>query len=76
MRMPVLLPVDLPVFSSLEMYCEGPTKMVGTYGGRWQDGTNAQGGYADYIRVQGRFAVEIPKELDSEAAAPLMCAGK
>lgn len=59
--------------SDLEAYCvEG---MLGTYQGKWSDGSIAQGGYADYVRVQGKFAIEIPKELSSESAAPMMCAG-
>ena len=33
------------------------------------------GGYADSVRVNGRFVIPIPKALDSENAAPLLCAG-
>jgi uncharacterized zinc-type alcohol dehydrogenase-like protein len=33
------------------------------------------GGYADNIRVNSRFAVPIPKALESENAAPLLCGG-
>lgn len=33
------------------------------------------GGYADRIRVDGRFAFPIPEALDSENAAPLLCGG-
>jgi uncharacterized zinc-type alcohol dehydrogenase-like protein len=33
------------------------------------------GGWADYVRVQGQFAITIPDALASEHAAPLMCAG-
>jgi uncharacterized zinc-type alcohol dehydrogenase-like protein len=33
------------------------------------------GGFADRIRVDGRFAFPIPDDLPSEGAAPLMCAG-
>lgn len=33
------------------------------------------GGYAESIRVNARFAVKIPAALDSETAAPLLCAG-
>ncbi|MBW0495954.1 hypothetical protein O181_035669 [Austropuccinia psidii MF-1] len=49
--------------------------MIGTYQGKWSDGSVSQGGYADYIRVQGKFAIEIPPQLPSETAAPMMCAG-
>ena len=33
------------------------------------------GGFADRVRVDGRFAFPIPAALDSEAAAPLLCGG-
>ena len=33
------------------------------------------GGYADRVRANARFAVPIPDALDSEQAAPLLCAG-
>ncbi|KAH9816586.1 zinc-binding alcohol dehydrogenase [Melampsora americana] len=59
--------------SDQEPFCN--KGMVGTYQGEWEDGSLAQGGYADYIRVKGKFAIEIPKELSSETAAPMMCAG-
>jgi uncharacterized zinc-type alcohol dehydrogenase-like protein len=33
------------------------------------------GGYADKIRVNSRFAIPVPAALESESVAPLMCAG-
>ena len=33
------------------------------------------GGYADSVRVDGKFAIPIPESLASENAAPLLCAG-
>jgi uncharacterized zinc-type alcohol dehydrogenase-like protein len=33
------------------------------------------GGYADSVRVNSRFAIPIPAALESENAAPLLCAG-
>jgi D-arabinose 1-dehydrogenase-like Zn-dependent alcohol dehydrogenase len=33
------------------------------------------GGFADRIRVDGRFAFSIPDSLSSEVAAPLLCGG-
>jgi uncharacterized zinc-type alcohol dehydrogenase-like protein len=33
------------------------------------------GGYADSTRVNAKFAIPLPKSLESEGAAPLMCAG-
>jgi uncharacterized zinc-type alcohol dehydrogenase-like protein len=33
------------------------------------------GGYADSVRVNSRFAIPVPEILDSENVAPLLCAG-
>jgi uncharacterized zinc-type alcohol dehydrogenase-like protein len=33
------------------------------------------GGYADKVRANSRFVIPIPESLDSEQAAPLLCAG-
>jgi alcohol/geraniol dehydrogenase (NADP+) len=33
------------------------------------------GGFADKVRVNSRFAVPVPAALESESAAPLLCAG-
>jgi alcohol/geraniol dehydrogenase (NADP+) len=33
------------------------------------------GGYADSVRVHSKFAVPVPEALESENAAPLLCAG-
>src|SRR5271170_7461936 len=33
------------------------------------------GGFADRVRVNSRFAIPVPTALESENAAPLMCAG-
>jgi uncharacterized zinc-type alcohol dehydrogenase-like protein len=33
------------------------------------------GGYADAVRVNARFAIPVPEALASESAAPLLCAG-
>jgi uncharacterized zinc-type alcohol dehydrogenase-like protein len=33
------------------------------------------GGYADAVRVNSRFVIPVPEGLDSENAAPLLCAG-
>ncbi|KAH8917950.1 GroES-like protein [Atractiella rhizophila] len=53
-------------------YC---VKFGGTYQGIFEDGTMAQGGYSNYMRTKGAFAVPIPKVMKSEEAAPLLCAG-
>ncbi len=33
------------------------------------------GGYADAVRVNSRFAIPVPEGLESETAAPLLCGG-
>jgi len=33
------------------------------------------GGYADSVRVNSRFAIPVPKVLESETVGPLLCAG-
>lgn len=49
---------------------------VGTYFGVYKEtGTPSQGGYADYVRVNNKFAFKIPESLPSEIAAPLLCGG-
>ncbi|KAK4701401.1 hypothetical protein P7C70_g4830, partial [Phenoliferia sp. Uapishka_3] len=55
-----------------EQFCRG---MVPTYQGKWEDGSISQGGYADYTRCHGRFAIPIPESISSAEAAPLLCAG-
>lgn len=56
----------------LEQHC---AKMVGTYNGKYPDGSWSMGGYADYVRVPAHFAIKIPAGLSSEDAAPMMCGG-
>jgi D-arabinose 1-dehydrogenase-like Zn-dependent alcohol dehydrogenase len=53
-------------------YCE---KIVYTYNSKYADGSNAHGGYADYVRVSGNYAFKIPENIPSDVAAPLLCAG-
>jgi alcohol dehydrogenase (NADP+) len=56
----------------LEQHCP---KMVGTYNGKYPDGSRSMGGYATHIRVPAHFAIRIPDKLRSEHAAPMMCGG-
>ncbi|KAJ3212271.1 hypothetical protein HDU67_003932 [Dinochytrium kinnereticum] len=51
------------------------SKGVFTYNAKYQDGKEAQGGYASHVRVQEEWAIAIPEKISSEVAAPLMCAG-
>lgn len=55
-----------------ENYCYGG--LIGTYGGKLEDGYITKGGYSHFHRVNSRFAVKIPDNLPSAEAAPLLCA--
>ncbi|KAF2460519.1 NADPH-dependent medium chain alcohol dehydrogenase [Lineolata rhizophorae] len=55
-----------------ENYCPSA---VDTYGGAYPDGTISQGGYSSHIRAHEYFTFKIPDGLDSELAAPMLCAG-
>lgn len=59
--------------AGMEQHC--PNLMVGTYNGKYPDGSWSMGGYADYARVPAHFAIKIPAALKSEDAAPMMCGG-
>ncbi|ORX95307.1 alcohol dehydrogenase-like protein [Clohesyomyces aquaticus] len=50
-------------------------KMVGTYNGKYADGSRSSGGYANYTRVPAHFAVKVPQAISSADAAPMMCGG-
>jgi alcohol dehydrogenase (NADP+) len=56
-----------------EQYCD--EGQIGTYNGVYKDGSKSYGGYADYTRVPGHFAIKIPDGLPSELAAPMLCGG-
>ncbi|KAJ2777052.1 hypothetical protein GGI15_004638 [Coemansia interrupta] len=75
--------VGAQVFSCFESDCDAcstgqnphcPHKVF-TYNDRYADGEQAQGGYAEAIRVDHRYAFKIPDSIESEYAAPLLCAG-
>jgi len=58
----------------MEQHC--PKGFVGTYNGKYKEsGYWSMGGYADYVRVPGHFAVKIPERVKSQDAAPMMCGG-
>ena len=44
-------------------------------GGKVRTCVGRQGGFATRVRVDGRFAFELPAGLDATTAAPLLCAG-
>lgn len=56
-----------------EPYCE--KGQIGTYNGKYPDGSPSSGGYADYARVPQHFCIPIPKGMDEAVAAPMMCGG-
>jgi len=50
--------------------------MVNTYGSVYPDGkSKSYGGYADYNRTPGHFVFQIPDEIKSKHAAPILCGG-
>ncbi len=59
-----------------EHHCE-TTGMVGTYGTPETSSPTGitQGGYSNNIVVTEHFAIKIPKDIDLQYAAPLLCAG-
>lgn len=58
--------------SDQENYCPN---MVDTYGAPYPDGTISQGGYSSHIRAHEYFTFKIPDALETNIAAPLLCAG-
>lgn len=62
--------------SGEEQHCE-TTGMVGTYGTPEKSSPTGitQGGYSTNIVVTEHFAIKIPKNIDLQHAAPLLCAG-
>jgi alcohol dehydrogenase (NADP+) len=59
--------------AGLEQYCY--KAFVGTYNGKYPDGSQSFGGYSDYWRGPGHFVVKIPDGLSSAEAAPMLCGG-
>lgn len=55
-----------------ENYCPN---QVDTYGAKYPDGTITQGGYSSHVRAHEYFTFKIPDGLDTNLAAPMLCAG-
>ncbi|KAF2169397.1 hypothetical protein M409DRAFT_52645 [Zasmidium cellare ATCC 36951] len=55
-----------------ENYC---SNMIDTYGSLYPDGTISQGGFSSHIRAHEYFTFKIPDAIESEVAAPMLCAG-
>ena len=55
-----------------ENYCPN---WVDTYNAQYPDGSWSHGGFASHIRAHDYFTFKIPDKLDTNTAAPLLCAG-
>lgn len=55
-----------------ENYCPNT---IDTFGAYYKDGTMTQGGYSSHIRAHEYFVFQIPDSIESEIAAPMLCAG-
>ena len=63
-----------PCENNLEQFCE--KGMVGTYNGKNKHtGKQTFGGYSTSVVVREEFVLKVPTNLDTEAIAPLLCAG-
>lgn len=49
--------------------------MIDTYGAPYPDGTISQGGYSSHIRAHEYFTFKIPDNIETNIAAPMLCAG-
>ncbi|KAJ9646522.1 hypothetical protein H2199_002571 [Coniosporium tulheliwenetii] len=58
--------------AGMENHCQ---RMVGTYNGKYPDGSKSYGGYADYARAPSHFVIKIPDAIPSAEAAPMLCGG-
>ncbi|GAV62307.1 ADH_zinc_N domain-containing protein/ADH_N domain-containing protein [Cephalotus follicularis] len=61
-----------PCNSDIEQYCN---KKIWSYNDVYTDGKPTQGGFAEALVVDQKFAVKIPEGMAPEQAAPLLCAG-
>ncbi|MEH6656504.1 NAD(P)-dependent alcohol dehydrogenase [Leeuwenhoekiella marinoflava] len=63
-----------PCKNDLEQFCE--KGMVGTYNGKDKHlGGHTYGGYSEEVVVDNYYVLRVPKNLDENAVAPLLCAG-
>ena len=63
-----------PCKHDLEQFCE--KGMVGTYNGKDTHlGGHTYGGYSEEIIVDHYYVLNVPENLDTQAVAPLLCAG-
>ncbi len=57
----------------IEQYCENG--WVGTYNGRYADGSPTYGGYSSHITVDEKYTLAVSEKLSLAGVAPLLCAG-
>lgn len=63
-----------PCKNDLEQYCENGAVM--TYNGPDEHlGGHTYGGYSESVVVDKEFVLNVPENIDANAAAPLLCAG-
>ena len=64
-----------PCEQGLEQYCENGNVQTYNDTDRFGDNLPTYGGYSDTIVVTEKFVVRVPENLDTQAVAPLLCAG-
>ena len=67
--------VLFPIHAWSSARLTGETSPIDTYGGFYPDGTLSQGGYSSHIRAHEHFTFPIPEALETDRAAPMLCAG-
>ncbi|KAJ2515492.1 hypothetical protein GGI11_003746 [Coemansia sp. RSA 2049] len=78
-----LVGVGAQVFACLKQDCNACSRdydphcpeKVFTFSSHYADGEQAQGGYAEAVRVDSNYAFKIPASIDPVYAPPLMCGG-
>ncbi|MGR3807709.1 NAD(P)-dependent alcohol dehydrogenase [Pasteurella testudinis] len=64
-----------PCEQGLEQYCENGNVQTYNDTDRFGDHMPTYGGYSDTIVVTEKFVLSVPENLDTQAVAPLLCAG-
>lgn len=64
-----------PCEHGLEQYCENGSIQTYNDTDRYGDQLPTYGGYSDTIVVTEKFVLSVPENLDTQAVAPLLCAG-
>ncbi|SMB81992.1 uncharacterized zinc-type alcohol dehydrogenase-like protein [Pasteurella testudinis DSM 23072] len=64
-----------PCEQGLEQYCENGNVQTYNDTDRFGDHMPTYGGYSDTIVVAEKFVLSVPENLDTQAVAPLLCAG-